>query len=536
MIRALSILLLSMFLFSCSKVKDRYYLMTYDPDTESRNFFKIEIEAKTKFTRSKVSTGLYDRRAVEKLFSEDSLHQEYQLGRVASEDSLSGAEIKKARLFLDKANAVNNELKLKHIYQAYASLGGLIGWYETKLDLSPELKQNLIPALDRAKVKYQLAQQLLQNEADMYFYHSGLSSLDEFNNYATILFNNKSWITWKDWSDADENIKVLRKYFEMSGDDQTDEEKERFSDALAALGELNEDVFVTIGKYERSVMKNRLEKLVKNLEENQEKLRPLFRDNYLRIASDLGRSLDIKNYEVDESGRVLLDDWQEIIKKLKQLTDEKKKKDEHAARNPVYYVDSLQSILRSFSPGPDYDYVLGLLQSSLNELDFVTSNVLLPAQNVVAEINANIEEALNILSVVRAIVDGAHIVRFFDHQGNEIDAREKTMLTFMATDTSPFTRAITKITNDEEVSQNVLRIALGSKIQDAEVTKKRLEYSNSVEMALLAYLTRRVEELGDEMNAQQLFDISTDIAKNVAGIPVSSKDEIAGFIKGARHD
>jgi hypothetical protein len=115
-----------------------------------------------------------------------------------------------------------------------------------------------------------------------------------------------------------------------------------------------------------------------------------------------------------------------------------------------------------------------------------------------------LNEAQQALTIAQAALEGVHValdgkvlVRFFDGAGNEVPVFNKTMVIFVATDVSRFAEALRQIASTEAAQQDLLRIVLGKKIQEAELEEKRSERSKTA----LAGLERR---LGDIVKDQAL--------------------------------
>ncbi len=139
-----------------------------------------------------------------------------------------------------------------------------------------------------------------------------------------------------------------------------------------------------------------------------------------------------------------------------------------------------------------------------------------------------------ILETIRVSVDGKVIVRFFDGAGNEIDVASRTLVIFVAGDVSRFTESIRQLAEANEVTQDILSLTLGPKIQQAELLNRNMAVSNQQESAIAAFLASSLEDLDNDANAEQLRQRILSMASALSNTTFNSDDEIRGYVDGKR--
>lgn len=312
---ALSIVLLMM---GCSSMlNETYYLKAYDPQTQAINYFRINLCGNSTFSKTKFSVGFYDRDAVERLFGETAISQEFLSTQVEVFDKATGKKLQDISSNLQAAKVNTQEFAKERLINVNASIAELIGQYETRLFSKKKLKEQLQQSIDRAKTLREAGEAALKGN----------------------------------------------------------------------------DLIVAMAKF---------------------------------------------------------------------------------------------------------------------------------------------REALAIMEAIRIAVDSKVLVRFFNGAGNEINVTTKTMVIFVATDVSRFAEAIRQLAESSESAQDVLRIVLGPRIQEAEAVKAKLSASNRDEGSLIKLLNEKVGNWPKEPDVEGIKTVIRETATAVAGKIGTFKDsqEIRSFIKG----
>ena len=128
---------------------EKYVLLAVDPESETTNYFRVDLDGSTWLTSSKFSSGFYDRDAVERLFGEQSLESEFLASRV----ELFGQDGKRlndlsAQLAASRQGTL--DARRAQLVLASGTLAELIGRYEIRLAETPDLQSRFRAALDKA--------------------------------------------------------------------------------------------------------------------------------------------------------------------------------------------------------------------------------------------------------------------------------------------------------------------------------------------------------------------------------------------------
>lgn len=145
---------------------------------------------------------------------------------------------------------------------------------------------------------------------------------------------------------------------------------------------------------------------------------------------------------------------------------------------------------------------------------------------------ARFSKAVAIMAMIRLIVDGEVIVRFFDGAGNEIDVRNKALVIFVATDASRFTESIRQLAEAEDATQDLMLAVMGPRLQEAQAVANEKADSNQREAILAAQLDALIQEASAKKIS--LSDAVLKAATKTAGKvgAFRNADEIRGFIQG----
>jgi hypothetical protein len=146
----------------CSASLDEtYYLSAFDPAHDTHNYFRIRVDGGSIFSNAKYSVGFYDRDAVERLFGEQSLEQEYLAAKINVFDDL-GKRLNDISAQLTAARAALDTRRRESLVLANASVAGLIGEYQTRLLTRPELRETFAESIARATTAREAGEQALK--------------------------------------------------------------------------------------------------------------------------------------------------------------------------------------------------------------------------------------------------------------------------------------------------------------------------------------------------------------------------------------
>ena len=140
-----------------ASIDETHFLESIDPKTGVTNFFRIRLVGQTTLSRSKYSVGFYDREAVERLFGERGIQQEFLANRLELLSAETDKELKELQAALDKTRGLNQEIRKDRLQVANGTVAGLIERYQTKFDAVPELSRMWSPSLQRARAALALA-------------------------------------------------------------------------------------------------------------------------------------------------------------------------------------------------------------------------------------------------------------------------------------------------------------------------------------------------------------------------------------------
>jgi hypothetical protein len=145
-------LIMGLLTLGCSStLHETYYLKAYDPQTQAINYFRINLSGVSTFSKTKFSVGFYDRNAVERLFGETAVSQEFLSTQVEVFDKATGKKLQDISANLQAAKVNTQEFAKERLITINASIADLIGQYETRLATNQKLKEQLQQSIDSAK-------------------------------------------------------------------------------------------------------------------------------------------------------------------------------------------------------------------------------------------------------------------------------------------------------------------------------------------------------------------------------------------------
>jgi len=170
-------------MIGCStSMKEKYYLMAHDPETKTTNYFRIMINGRADLSKAKFSTGFYDKSAVERLFSETAISQEYLAAK--AKDELGG----QFETTLEKLKAIEvgtAELEAKLIMEAKTSISELIDSIDKEFNKNKDLKEKYGSKLESARSLLNEGKKALEEKQD--FMTARVKFREALNEIETIL-------------------------------------------------------------------------------------------------------------------------------------------------------------------------------------------------------------------------------------------------------------------------------------------------------------------------------------------------------------
>lgn len=123
----LSILTGMLILTGCvATLNETHYVLAYDPETNTSNYFKIDFNGSTFLSRSKFSIGEYDRTAVNRLFSEAGIRREYEQTDLKFYD-VTGQRIRDLSTQFQQAKTSAGAFRLQRLDYINSSIAELCG-------------------------------------------------------------------------------------------------------------------------------------------------------------------------------------------------------------------------------------------------------------------------------------------------------------------------------------------------------------------------------------------------------------------------
>lgn len=146
------LLTLSLLAVGCVSSLDRtYYLKTYDPHTDTANYFRITLDGDSSLSKTKYSIGFFDRSAVEVLFGESSLRRELERTKLLDAETLdkldrSAEQLRAAETLVGQSSAQTGALR-----RLALQLHEVVARFRTRLALDEEMQGQFASALELAK-------------------------------------------------------------------------------------------------------------------------------------------------------------------------------------------------------------------------------------------------------------------------------------------------------------------------------------------------------------------------------------------------
>lgn len=134
-----------------SALHEEHFVMSFDPDTGQKNYFRVNIDGKAEFSKAKFSSGTYDRRAINRLFGEMSAQREFEARKLDKYDPERLTPLKDISDQLTRATAAETAEKERVVKEINRAVGRAIGRYEIILLTLGDIGEQLKAPLDWAK-------------------------------------------------------------------------------------------------------------------------------------------------------------------------------------------------------------------------------------------------------------------------------------------------------------------------------------------------------------------------------------------------
>jgi hypothetical protein len=142
--------------------QETYYLSAHDPHTEVTNYFRINVNGTTSFSKAKYSVGFYDRSSVEELFGETAIQRDYLASRVELFDARTKEELTALAEALKSLETRATEIRAARLRGAAGTLRGLLELYRVRLRLGPNLASAWHAALADAEAAQTAVEAIFQ--------------------------------------------------------------------------------------------------------------------------------------------------------------------------------------------------------------------------------------------------------------------------------------------------------------------------------------------------------------------------------------
>lgn len=145
-----------------TQLKEKYYLMAMDRSARVANVYRIELSSCTSASKVKYSVGLYDRRAVDRLFGESVMTQEHLDTEISKYNAKTGQRIDDLSVQIQSARLKSIDARISELVSANATVAQLVGTYRTKIDINKEYQAKYGPILDKVEENKKQAQTALE--------------------------------------------------------------------------------------------------------------------------------------------------------------------------------------------------------------------------------------------------------------------------------------------------------------------------------------------------------------------------------------
>ncbi len=146
-----------------TSLNERYYLMAMDRGAQVANVYRITLHSSTYSSKVKYSVGLYDRRAVDRLFGENALTQEHLDTEISKYNTQTGKRIDDLSGQIANARNKTDEARFQELLSANATTAELLGTYRAKIETNDKYRTQFKTLLDQATADQDAAQTELNN-------------------------------------------------------------------------------------------------------------------------------------------------------------------------------------------------------------------------------------------------------------------------------------------------------------------------------------------------------------------------------------
>ena len=144
-----------------TSLQERYYLMAMDRGAQVANVYRITLKSSTFSSKVKYSVGMYDRRAVDRLFGETALTQEHLDTEISKYNAQTGKRIDDLSAQIANSRNKTTEARFQELLSANATTAELLGRYRAKVETNEKYSAQFKALIDQAEVDQNEAQKVL---------------------------------------------------------------------------------------------------------------------------------------------------------------------------------------------------------------------------------------------------------------------------------------------------------------------------------------------------------------------------------------
>jgi len=163
----LALLGISLMASACAtSLHEKYYLMAMDRGAQVANVYRITLRSSTYSSKVKYSVGMYDRRAVDRLFGENALTQEHLDTEISKYNAQTGKRIDDLSAQIANSRSKTTEARFQELLSANATTAELLGRYRVKVETNEKYRAQFKALLDQAEADQVEAQKVLDKALD----------------------------------------------------------------------------------------------------------------------------------------------------------------------------------------------------------------------------------------------------------------------------------------------------------------------------------------------------------------------------------
>jgi hypothetical protein len=217
------------------------------------------------------------------------------------------------------------------------------------------------------------------------------------------------------------------------------------------------------------------------------------RESVNRLFSEAGiefEYLSTKIDKYDQAGARVRDLSSQLSNVSTAQDNEKKKHLSRLSNTLSKELGELNSLISLTPPNKKND-----VKPLIEQAEKLLVSGRLAIEKDLGEAGADLHRALGLISTTYSVLAGENRLIHIDPAGNIVDVKNKSLLVFVATDTSRFTDAISNLAESQEATNDLISTLMGPKLNEQNYVSNKKRESDIIYQAIINNLQSQIATL-----------------------------------------